>query len=106
MGQPVLTRALQDTLEVRVQVPDQHDRALAWAVDQVDGFTITYQVGYVSGYSCYIGLDRNNRTAVVVLQNSLNWQESIGHRLLLRLGYAAEGDGQGQGQGQGGNGPR
>ncbi|ADH85802.1 serine hydrolase domain-containing protein [Desulfurivibrio alkaliphilus] len=90
--QPVLARALQDTLEVRVKDSDQDDRALAWAISQVDDLTITYQVGYVSGYSSYIGLDRENLTAVVVLQNSLNWQESIGHRLLLRLGQAAEGN--------------
>jgi len=42
-------------------------------------------VGFVAGYSSYIGLDVKNRTGVVVLQNSFNWTNSIGHRLLLRI---------------------
>jgi hypothetical protein len=46
--------------------------------------TITYQVGLVAGYTSYIGLDIANRTAVVILQNSFNWDLRVGHLLLLR----------------------
>ncbi|MNM44124.1 D-alanyl-D-alanine-carboxypeptidase/endopeptidase AmpH precursor [compost metagenome] len=81
---PVLDRALHDTLSVRVDRPVEA-AALAWLVDDIDGNKITYQVGFVAGYSSYIGLDVKNRTGVVVLQNSFNWTNSIGHRLLLRI---------------------
>ncbi len=58
-------------------------------MDNVEGHEITYQIGFTGGYSAYIGMDVTNQTAVVVLQNSLNWSESIGHRLLLLMAHAA-----------------
>ncbi len=84
----LLDRALQDTLKVRHE-RSGISRAPAWAVEAVGGHEITYQIGFVSGYSAYIGMDRDNKTAVVVLQNSLNWTENIGHQLLLRMARAA-----------------
>lgn len=81
---PVLERALRDTLSVRVDRAVEA-AALAWLVDDIDGNKITYQVGFVAGYSSYIGLDLRHRTGVVVLQNSFNWTNTIGHRLLLRI---------------------
>lgn len=83
-GNALLDRALQDTLHVRVDRPLEA-AALAWLVDDIDGHKITYQVGFVAGYSSYIGLDVKSRTGIVVLQNSFNWTNSIGHRLLLRI---------------------
>lgn len=60
--------------------------AVAWTVDEVGDQRITYQVGLVAGYTSYVGLDLEHRTAVVVLQNSFNWKDKVGHRLLTRLG--------------------
>ena len=51
---------------------------------KLDDRTITYQVGLVAGYTSYVGLDMANRTAVVILQNSFNWDLRAGHLLLLR----------------------
>ena len=51
---------------------------------KLDDRTITYQVGLVAGYTSYIGLDIANRTVVVILQNSFNWDLRAGHLLLLR----------------------
>ena len=51
---------------------------------KLDDRTITYQVGLVAGYTSYVGLDIANRTAVVILQNSFNWDLRAGHLLLLR----------------------
>jgi hypothetical protein len=39
-------------------------------------------VGYIGGYSSYIGFDKANQNAVVVLQNSFNWSNYIGHAIL------------------------
>ena len=83
-----LNRALQDSLKVRHE-RSGIARALAWAVDDVGGHEIVYQIGFVSGYSCYVGMDVRGGAAVVVLQNSLNWTEAIGHRLLLTMARAA-----------------
>jgi len=76
--------ALRDSLRVRLERPREAP-AIAWIVDDIHGQQITYQVGLVAGYSSYLGLDTRHRTAVVVLQNSFNWSNSIGHRLLLRM---------------------
>jgi CubicO group peptidase (beta-lactamase class C family) len=61
---------------------------IAWVTDHQYGQTITYQVGYIGGYSSYIGFDKQHQNAVVVLQNSFNWSNYIGHDLLLRMGMA------------------
>ncbi len=83
-----LNRALEDTLKVRLDDAEPR-RALAWAVDEINGKEIFFQIGYVSGYSAYIGMDPARKTAVVVLQNTLYWTERVGHRLLLLMGKAA-----------------
>lgn len=76
--------ALRDSLRVRLERPREAP-AIAWIVDTIHGQQLTYQVGLVAGYSSYLGLDSRHKTAVVVLQNSFNWSNSIGHRLLLRM---------------------
>ena len=35
----------------------------------------------------YIGVDPIHKTAVVVMQNSFNWDNTVGHKLLLDLRY-------------------
>ena len=47
--------------------------------DTLGGQKITYQVGY-------IGFDKANQNAVVVLQNSINWSNYIGHAILQHQG--------------------
>ncbi|WP_413733783.1 serine hydrolase domain-containing protein [Sodalis sp. RH21] len=88
-GYPALDCALQDSLTVRFDRTKQA-AAIAWIVDDVGNQRITYQVGFIGGYSSYIGLDLRHKTAVVVLQNSFNWTNNIGHRLLQRMGEAAD----------------
>ncbi|MNV50553.1 hypothetical protein D3C71_1425690 [compost metagenome] len=46
---------------------------------------MTYQVGYIGGYSSYIGFDKQNQNAVIVLQNSFNWSNYIGQTILTHL---------------------
>lgn len=84
-----LSAVLADTL--RVRVPQATGAVgIAWFDDDVDGEHITYQEGLTGGYSSYLGLDRRNHIAVVVLQNSFNWTFAVGHRLLLRMAKAEE----------------
>jgi len=61
---------------------------IAWVTDYQYGQTVTYQVGYIGGYSSYIGFDKKHQNAVVVLQNSFNWSNYIGHDILLRMAMA------------------
>lgn len=82
-GSP-LGAALAETLRIRFPRPHE-GAAVAWIVDQVDDISISYQVGIVAGYTSYLGLDKANGTAVVVLQNAFNWDCSLGHTLLTRL---------------------
>lgn len=63
---------------------------IAWVTDHKDNQVITYQVGYIGGYSSYIGFDKKHKNAVVVLQNSFNWSNYIGHDLLLKMAMADE----------------
>jgi CubicO group peptidase (beta-lactamase class C family) len=88
-GDPVLDAALRDALMVRYD-RTREAAALGWIVDNVGNQRITYQVGFIGGYSSYIGLDIRHHIAVVVLQNSFNWTNNIGHRLLQRMGEAAD----------------
>jgi CubicO group peptidase (beta-lactamase class C family) len=79
-----LNAALADALQVRFERPKEA-AAVAWVADDIAGQRITYQIGIVAGYTSYIGIDSERKTAVVVLQNSFNWGNSVGHKLLLRL---------------------
>ncbi|MNS52551.1 Beta-lactamase precursor [compost metagenome] len=58
---------------------------IAWVSDETDGQKMTYQVGYIGGYSSYIGFDKQNQNAVIVLQNSFNWSNYIGQTILTHL---------------------
>jgi CubicO group peptidase (beta-lactamase class C family) len=81
--------AMTDTLRVRLLRP-RESAAIAWTVDDVDGEAISYMMGVVAGYTSYLGLDVRHRIAIVVLRNSFSWDESIGGRLLVRLGRAQD----------------
>lgn len=59
---------------------------IAWVTDSFGSQKITYQVGYIGGYSSYIGFDKAGQNAVVVLQNGFNWSNYIGHAVLRQLG--------------------
>jgi CubicO group peptidase (beta-lactamase class C family) len=61
---------------------------IAWVTDTKSNQKITYQVGYIGGYSSYIGFDKKHKNAVVVLQNTFNWSNYIGHDLLLKMAMA------------------
>lgn len=89
-GSAALNKALKDSLAVHF-ARTKEAAAIAWVVDDVGTQQITYQVGFIGGYSSYIGMDLRHKTAVVVLQNSFNWSNNIGHRLLQRMGEAADG---------------
>jgi CubicO group peptidase (beta-lactamase class C family) len=86
----------------RVQVTTSTgDVALGWLISVLDEdrVKIIYMHGMVSGYDAYIGMDAGTQSAVVVLCNSFNWDDRIGHNLLLRLSGAVRGmSGRGRGQ--------
>ncbi len=64
--------------------------AISWFTETVEDHRLHFQVGFVAGYSSYVGLDLAHGTAVVVLQNSFNWDLRAGHLLLLRMALRAE----------------
>lgn len=66
---------------------DKQAPAIAWTIDTIEGEPIAYQIGIVAGYTSYLGIDVNNKTAVVVMQNSFNWDNKVGHNLLMGLRY-------------------
>lgn len=79
-----LARAFADV--ARTQFYRQKEAAnIAWVTDTLADRQITYQVGYIGGYSSYIGFDKQNQNAVVVLQNSFNWSNYLGHTILSQL---------------------
>lgn len=88
-GDPALDAAFDDATTIRFKEPKYDSSALAWLSNNIDGQSILYQSGFIGGYASYIGMDIKHRTAIVVLQNSFNWDNDIGHRMLLRL---ADGD--------------
>ncbi len=62
---------------------------VAWTISDVEGDPIAYQVGIVAGYTSYVGIDIQHKTAIVAMQNSFNWDTSVGNKLLLNLRYMA-----------------
>jgi CubicO group peptidase (beta-lactamase class C family) len=84
-----LNAILADTLNIRF--PGREiSHGIAWNIEDIDDQRITYQVGLVAGYTAYLGLDTKQHTAVVVLQNSFNWQDRVGRTLLTRLRRAGK----------------
>ncbi len=83
-GQAALDKAFKD---VSVDYYPRRIEAanIAWVTDTFGKQQLTYQVGYIGGYSSYIGFDKANQNAVVVLQNSFNWSNYIGHQILRNL---------------------
>jgi hypothetical protein len=77
-------RIIADTLHVREQRISAAP-SIAWITDQIRDVQITYQVGIVAGYTSYVGLNKKNGTAVVILQNAFNWDHSAGHQILYSL---------------------
>jgi len=77
---------LAETHEIQLKTPEE-DVALGWLFNYFDNgrVTLLYKHGMVSGYNSYIGLNVNKRIAVVVLSSNFNWDDKIGHNLLLRL---------------------
>ncbi|HKN05919.1 MAG TPA: serine hydrolase domain-containing protein [Buttiauxella sp.] len=83
-GNATLDKAIVDTMQVYYP-RDKEAANIAWVTDTYGEQSITYQVGYIGGYSSYIGIDRKNHFAVVVLQNSFTWQNNLGHSVLRQM---------------------
>jgi CubicO group peptidase (beta-lactamase class C family) len=88
-GNATRDAALRDTLQPRAD-PPPFSPALAWFLDTRDGQTLAYQLGVMAGYTIYLGIDLRHKTSVVVLQNSVNFTDHVGHKLLLRMARAAD----------------
>ncbi len=85
-----VSRSLSQTRMPLVRTPEEdvnEESACGWVIDYFDNktYTITYKHGMVAGYSAYIGLNINQNIAVIVLYNTFNWNEKVGHNLILRL---------------------
>ncbi|WLS79597.1 serine hydrolase domain-containing protein [Erwinia pyri] len=91
-GDASLDRAFKDATTVRFRQPEYDSSALAWLSNDFNAQSLLYQSGFIGGFASYIGMDIRHKTAIVVLQNSFNWDNDIGHRMLLRL--ASSDDGQ------------
>ena len=89
----MLHHPLESTLAATHQVQIETARygeAFGWIISRFnDGRQIiTFKDGMLSGYRAYIGMDLNAHVAVVVLNNQFDWDDKIGHNLLLRLSGA------------------
>jgi CubicO group peptidase (beta-lactamase class C family) len=82
-----LVPTFKATQTIRLKTPDDEEAALGWIVDRYDNgrFQIAYKHGMVAGYNAYIGFDINTKVAVVVLCNTFNWNDKVGHNLVLRI---------------------
>ncbi|PWK99338.1 CubicO group peptidase (beta-lactamase class C family) [Pantoea allii] len=84
VADPALNRAFAEVNKGVYQQGSQTQN-LAWVTDRLAGRNVTYQVGYIGGYSAFIGFDRQAGNAIVVLQNAFNWSNYLGITLLLNL---------------------
>jgi CubicO group peptidase (beta-lactamase class C family) len=74
---------------VIVRAPGE-DITYGWMINRYPQWdaNIMYMNGIMAGYSSYIGLEADKKIAVVVLYSNFNWQDKIGHNLVLRLANA------------------
>ncbi len=77
---------LTSTHDVKIK-RESRSVASGWFIDSFYNGRqkIIFQHGMISGYSSYIGLDTRAKIAVIVLCNNFNWDDSIGHNLILTL---------------------
>ena len=65
---------------------------LNWLISQAGPIEIVWHNGGTGGHRSYLGLDRRNQRAVVVLTNSANGADDIGQRILVDAAAASSGD--------------
>jgi CubicO group peptidase (beta-lactamase class C family) len=84
-----LESALASTHRVQVETP-RGGEAFGWIINRFDDgrVIITFKDGVLAGYCGYLGLNLDKDVAVVVLSNKFNWDDNVGHNLLLRLSGA------------------
>jgi len=60
---------------------------LGWQVKEFKNYKtkIYYKYGVIAGFSSYIGINTATNDAIVVLKNNFNWEDEIGHNILLKL---------------------
>jgi len=87
-----LDQILNETTKPKVSQQDGEMSALGWTISDAGEahIKITYKHGMASGYSAYIGMNMAKKIAVVVLCSSFNWNDKIGHNLLLRLSQTSD----------------
>jgi CubicO group peptidase (beta-lactamase class C family) len=85
LGSP-LDPLLARNEQVQVRAPGE-DITYGWMINHYPewGANIQYMNGVMAGFSSYLGLETDKKLAVVVLYSNFNWQDKIGHNLLLRL---------------------
>ena len=81
-----------DIIPIRVGLLSVSNKAeqktsYGWKIDEFGNGDppIIFQFGIISGYSAYIGVVPERDIGVVVLTNNFNWDDYIGHSLLLLL---------------------
>jgi CubicO group peptidase (beta-lactamase class C family) len=67
--------------------PDNVHR-VAWHPDPLGNPQVFYQYGVNSGHTTFVGIDTQHQLAVVVMQDTFNWNETIGRELLRRMAVA------------------
>jgi len=58
-----------------------------WQVEYIKEYDINlyYKYGVIAGFSCYMGMELDSKTAIVVLKNNFNWTDKIGHQMLIEM---------------------
>jgi|FLOH01.1.fsa_nt_gi CubicO group peptidase (beta-lactamase class C family) len=65
---------------------------LGWEVQYIPKYDtyIHFKYGVIAGFSCYMGMELKSKTAIVVLKNNFNWEDKIGHQILLEMALSKE----------------
>ena len=71
-----------DALEPRIEAGGLGEIGLAWFAIESEGSTITWHNGMTGGFASFIGLDRENDRAVVVLSSTAVEVDQLGFALL------------------------
>ena len=64
--------------------------SIGWHADPLKEHGVFYQFGVNSGHSAFVGIDVCRKISVVVLQNSFNWNDDVGRKLMRRMATAGD----------------
>jgi len=88
LDQPEMSPVLEECHIPKITISTKEQTGMGWKImapDKKRSQTVIWRGSHINGYSAYIGFVKESGTGVVVLSNSANSVDEIGHTILALL---------------------